>query len=157
MWAPRPAGWTAQAARAAGYGQGLTAPELEPFGPTGSAADLCKMAMIHVFTAVATSPTLTARSVSELPAPRPGPRTCPPWLGVGLPPTPVPALPTQALLAPEVPAWAQVGVNFPPPPDPRVPSWQPPGLPLPPRPPHAFARLNLGVSGSACGQGGLPC
>lgn len=33
--------------------------------PTGSAADLCKMAMVHIFAAVATSPTLTARSVSE--------------------------------------------------------------------------------------------
>ncbi|ELK36569.1 DNA polymerase nu [Myotis davidii] len=31
----------------------------------GSAADLCKMAMIHVFAAVAASPTLTARSVSK--------------------------------------------------------------------------------------------
>ncbi|KAK2489685.1 hypothetical protein MC885_015390, partial [Smutsia gigantea] len=40
----------------------------------GSAADLCKMAMIRIFAAVAISPTLTARSVSEWPAcPGPGP------------------------------------------------------------------------------------
>ncbi|XP_070362482.1 DNA polymerase nu isoform X3 [Equus asinus] len=32
----------------------------------GSAADLCKMAMIHIFTAVATSPTLTARLVAQI-------------------------------------------------------------------------------------------
>ena len=31
--------------------------------PTGSAADLCKMAMTHIFAAVAASRTLTARSV----------------------------------------------------------------------------------------------
>lgn len=33
--------------------------------PAGSAADLCKMAMIHIFAAVTASPTLTARSVSK--------------------------------------------------------------------------------------------
>ncbi|KAB1282333.1 hypothetical protein Cadr_000002375 [Camelus dromedarius] len=38
-----------------------------------SAADLCKMAMIRIFTAVAASPTLTARSVSERVASPPGP------------------------------------------------------------------------------------
>nr|KAF6501984.1 DNA polymerase nu [Molossus molossus] len=32
----------------------------------GSAADLCKMAMIHIFAAVATSPTLTARLVAQI-------------------------------------------------------------------------------------------
>ncbi|KAF5916501.1 hypothetical protein HPG69_016253, partial [Diceros bicornis minor] len=32
----------------------------------GSAADLCKMAMIHIFVAVATSPTLTARLVAQI-------------------------------------------------------------------------------------------
>lgn len=32
---------------------------------TGSAADLCKLAMIRIFAAVATSPTLTARSVKK--------------------------------------------------------------------------------------------
>lgn len=48
--------------------------ETEPFVPTGSAADLCKMAMIHIFAAVATSPTLTARSVSEWPVPGPAER-----------------------------------------------------------------------------------
>ncbi|TKC40850.1 hypothetical protein EI555_012622, partial [Monodon monoceros] len=32
----------------------------------GSAADLCKMAMIHLFTAVATSPILTARLVAQI-------------------------------------------------------------------------------------------
>ncbi|XP_077606644.1 DNA polymerase nu [Crocuta crocuta] len=32
----------------------------------GSAADLCKMAMIHIFTAVATSPALTARLVAQI-------------------------------------------------------------------------------------------
>nr|XP_025854657.1 DNA polymerase nu [Vulpes vulpes] len=32
----------------------------------GSAADLCKMAMIRIFTAVATSPTLTARLVAQI-------------------------------------------------------------------------------------------
>uniref|UniRef100_A0A673TV82 DNA polymerase nu n=1 Tax=Suricata suricatta TaxID=37032 RepID=A0A673TV82_SURSU len=32
----------------------------------GSAADLCKMAMIHIFTAVATAPTLTARLVAQI-------------------------------------------------------------------------------------------
>lgn len=46
--------------------------------PTGSAADLCKMAMIRIFAAVATSPTLTARSVREQPAcPGPGPAPAP--------------------------------------------------------------------------------
>nr|XP_012592875.1 DNA polymerase nu [Microcebus murinus] len=32
----------------------------------GSAADLCKMAMVHIFTAVASSPTLTARLVAQI-------------------------------------------------------------------------------------------
>nr|XP_040148743.1 DNA polymerase nu-like isoform X3 [Ictidomys tridecemlineatus] len=32
----------------------------------GSAADLCKMAMIRIFSAVATSPTLTARLVAQI-------------------------------------------------------------------------------------------
>ncbi|XP_036902831.1 DNA polymerase nu [Sturnira hondurensis] len=32
----------------------------------GSAADLCKMAMVHIFTAVAASPTLTARLVAQI-------------------------------------------------------------------------------------------
>ncbi|KAM9678348.1 DNA polymerase nu [Trichechus inunguis] len=32
----------------------------------GSAADLCKLAMIHIFTAVASSPTLTARLVAQI-------------------------------------------------------------------------------------------
>ncbi|GAB1289557.1 DNA polymerase nu [Apodemus speciosus] len=32
----------------------------------GSAADLCKLAMIHIFAAVATSPTLTARLVAQI-------------------------------------------------------------------------------------------
>ncbi|XP_058526353.1 DNA polymerase nu-like [Ochotona princeps] len=32
----------------------------------GSAADLCKMAMIRIFTAVATSPSLTARLVAQI-------------------------------------------------------------------------------------------
>nr|XP_036847916.1 DNA polymerase nu [Manis javanica] len=32
----------------------------------GSAADLCKMAMIRIFAAVATSPTLTARLVAQI-------------------------------------------------------------------------------------------
>ncbi|VCW71951.1 unnamed protein product, partial [Gulo gulo] len=36
------------------------------FAVQGSAADLCKMAMIRVFTAVAASPTLTARLVAQL-------------------------------------------------------------------------------------------
>lgn len=44
--------------------------------PAGSAADLCKMAMIHIFAAVAASPTLTARSVSERRPPHPA-SACP--------------------------------------------------------------------------------
>lgn len=58
--------------------------EAAPLVSAGSAADLCKMAMIHVFAAVAASPTLTARSVSERPAGL-GPTRCAdlPFSGLG--------------------------------------------------------------------------
>lgn len=112
--------WTDQPARPGGGLQAgpHTVPEPEPFGSTGSAADLCKMAMIRIFTAMATSPTLTARSVSEPPVPG----TCPPWRGVGLPPTPAPALPQLIPgCAPPRPCWpprsqpgCRSGVNSPP-------------------------------------------
>lgn len=53
-------------------------PETESFVSIGSAADLCKMAMIRIFSAVATSPTLTARSVRMV-----GPPVCQPFPGLG--------------------------------------------------------------------------